>query len=139
MISLRASTSLRILLLTGFLLSGCSAADKDDPAGPAVFEAVVADQEAFRFALHDPALIAAAEAWQEDGTEIIVQGTVARGDGGFNAPYSWHLLPASVTFPNLTMEVCSGRPQSDVEEDVDYWIELGTYCPWGVRITQRIE
>jgi hypothetical protein len=124
-----------LLLLTVW---GCG----DDPVSPspgAVFEVEVARQETFRIALDDPALIATAEQRLDDKTEGIVHGTLARGDGGFNAPYTWHLKPETITFPDQAIEVCSGRPMSDVESDLAYWVDtIGIYCPWGARLIRRI-
>lgn len=129
-----------IYLLSSLLvLGGCDANDSDAPEPLAVFEVEVAGQESFRLALHDSTQIATAEQRLASGYAGIVQGTLDRGDGGFNAPYSWHLKPETVTFPDQTIEVCSGRPLSDIEADLDYWIDtIGTYCPWGARIVRRI-
>jgi hypothetical protein len=70
----------------------------------------------------------------------IVSGNLVEGDGGFNRDdaakrkWSWHLDPKSVTFPQLVMEVCDGRP-SDVEGNKDHWIkDIKRYCPWGAKI-----
>lgn len=135
------NTICRRCLLPGLCLLivwGCG----DDPVAPspyAVFEVEVAGQETFHVALQEPEQIAAAEQRLDDGTEGIVHGELARGDGDFNAPYSWHLKPKSVTFPDQTIEACSGRPMSDVEADPDYWIDtLGIYCPWGARLVRRL-
>lgn len=130
----------RIYLLSVLLLlGGCDTNHPGDSEPLAVFEVEVAGQESFRIALRDSAQIAIAEQRLASGYEGIVHGELARGDGDFNAPYSWHLKPATVTFPDQTIEVCSGRPMSDVEADLDYWIDtLGIYCPWGARIVRRI-
>jgi hypothetical protein len=116
----------------------------DDPAGlepaAAVFEVRVADQENFRFSVTSAARIAEAEAILAAGGETIVAGDLARGDGGHNAPYSWHLVDETIHFPDQAIEACSGRPMSDVQADLDYWVDtLGQYCPWGSRIVQRIQ
>lgn len=61
-------------------------------------------------------------------------GRLARGDGGFNKPWSWHLVPRSVRMVEVSIELCDGLP-SHVEGDLDYWLEnVGQYCPWGGRI-----
>ena len=57
-------------------------------------------------------------------------GSLRRGDGGFNAPWSWHLDPAEVRMAEAAIEVCDGRP-SYVESHLD---EYPTYCPWGARV-----
>lgn len=63
-----------------------------------------------------------------------VTGKLARGDGGFNSPWPWHLEPDSVRMAEVSIELCDGRP-SLIEEDLEYWIEtVGSYCPWGSSI-----
>lgn len=102
-----------------------------------IYEVDVAGEQ-FRIALTSAAQIERAEALLASGETNIIHGAVVRGNGGFNAPYSWHLDPASITFPDLTMELCDGRPHSDVESDVSYWVDtVGYYCPWGARIVAR--
>jgi hypothetical protein len=105
----------------------------------AVFEVEVAG-ERFRVGLTDEAEIERAESLRASGAANNVHGTLRCGTGGFNAPYSWHLDPATVTFPDLSMEVCDGRPQSDVQRDVDYWIDtVKDYCPWEAKVVARVK
>ena len=89
--------------LAALALLATAACGDDDPAGldptAAVFEVRVADQENFRFALTDPALIAEAEARMAAGVDGIVAGELARGDGDHNGPYSWHLVDGTIQFP----------------------------------------
>ena len=95
--------------------------------------------ERFRLGLATDAQVDQADAALATGRVGVVHGTVVRGDGGVNEGYSWHLDPASVTFPDLAIEVCDGRPRSDVEADLDYWTDtIGVYCPWGARLVRRI-
>lgn len=58
-------------------------------------------------------------------------GTPKRGDGGFNAPWTWHIDPASVTFAEVTIEACQ-TAISAIDDDLDYWIDFGQVCIWGV-------
>jgi hypothetical protein len=60
-----------------------------------------------------------------------VLGAPRRGDGGFNAPWTWHIDPASVSFAEVTIEACQ-TTASAVEEDLEYWIGFGQVCIWGV-------
>lgn len=57
-------------------------------------------------------------------------GPLRRGNGGFNAPWSWHLDPATTRLVEVAIEVCDGTP-SYVEAHQG---EFPTYCPWGSRI-----
>jgi hypothetical protein len=57
-------------------------------------------------------------------------GPVRAGNGGFNAPWSWHLDPAEVRLVEAAIELCDGAP-SYVEAHLgDYPV----YCPWGARV-----
>lgn len=95
--------------------------------------------ERFRLGLDTDAQVAEAEAALAADRVGVVHGVLVRGDGGFNDGYSWHLDPASVTFPDLAIEICDGRPRTDVEGDLDYWTEtVGVYCPWGARLVRRV-
>ncbi len=60
-------------------------------------------------------------------------GPVRRGDGGFNAPWSWHLDPAETRIVEASIEVCDGTP-SYVEGHLD---QFPTYCPWGAVIVSE--
>lgn len=68
----------------------------------------------------------------------IITANLARGDGGFNTGYGWHMVPSSVSFADVTIELCDGRP-SDVQADIDYWVDtVKRYCPWGGRIVTEV-
>lgn len=129
--------SLVPLLALVLLAAGCGSSDPAGPPQGVRFTIEVAFQESFTILLTDPGEVALAEALLASGGDMIVMGTLARGHGGFNAPYSWHLVPETTRFVDMTLEACSGRPASDVEADLDYWMELGTFCPWGSRVVGR--
>jgi hypothetical protein len=132
-------TVLLALVLTAAVLAlpSCDSAD-DDPADTnTVFVIEVAEAETFRVRLAEPAQIREAERLIDTGQEQVLTGTLRRGDGGFNAPYSWHLAPETVEFVDVTIEVCDGLP-SFVESDLDYWVDtVGTYCPWSSQVVGR--
>jgi hypothetical protein len=67
-----------------------------------------------------------------DGEDVasIPNGLIVRDDPGVNAPWSWHIDPASLEFADVTTEVCDGLPE---------YVEDGTltspyYCPWSAKI-----
>lgn len=129
-----------LTLLLALGLAGC---DTSDFSPEAVYEVEIApiggDPERFLLGVATAEQIALADAALASRREGVIHGIVVRGDGGFNTSYSWHLGPESVTFPDLAMEVCDGRPRSDVESDIDYWVEtIGVYCPWGARVVRRV-
>ena len=74
-----------------------------------------------------------------NGRVGVVAGNLLRGDGGFNAPWSWHMDPTTVTFPDAATEVCDGCP-SFVETSVRNAVpgsSLGSYCPWSAQLIAR--
>lgn len=119
------------------LFAGCSDDEATNPATDTIYRVVV-NHEEFRIALRMPEQIAAAEAMLASGKESVIHGHLARGDGGFNKGYRWHMMPETVTFPDMAMEVCDGRPRSDVESDIPYWVDnIKYYCPWGAQVVGR--
>lgn len=114
------------------------ACDDNRADAPPVY-VVEVEGETFRIAPATRQQQRRADSLLASGEDVIVYGVLARGDGGFNAPFHWHMTPESLDFVDVTVEVCSGRPMSDVEADLDYWIDtLGYYCPWGARIVDRV-
>jgi len=133
-----------LLLALALAIAGCDASDDSTaPSYEALFEIEIATgdgPETFRVAVATPEQAALAESARVFGRVGVLHGTLVHGDGGFNADYSWHLAPESITFPDLAIEVCDGRPLSDVEANLDYWFDaLGIYCPWGARVIRRID
>jgi hypothetical protein len=63
--------------------------------------------------------------------------TLRRGQG-YNSGWSWHTDPLEIQMAEVAMEACDGRP-SDVESNLEYWLSLGTYCPWSAQITAIVE
>ncbi len=93
--------------------------------------------EVFRIRILDRARAAEAETLIGAGHVKIVTGRVARGDGGFNAPWSWHLEPASIAFVDAATEFCDGCP-SYLDANLDHWIaDVGTYCPYSTELIGR--
>jgi len=90
------------------------------------------DGEVFRILLRDSDVIAQARAFIGAGNRRIVTGSLVQGNGGFNAPWSWHLDPDTVRFPEVAIELCDGCP-SDVEANGGNWA-LGSFCPWSSEI-----
>ena len=93
---------------------------------------IAPDGQVFRILLRDSSVIAQARALVGAGSRRIVLGTLVRGNGGFNAPWNWHLDPDTVSLPEVAIELCDGCP-SDVEASgVNYG--GGTFCPWTSEI-----
>ncbi|HJU67208.1 MAG TPA: hypothetical protein VJ650_03100 [Gemmatimonadaceae bacterium] len=110
---------------------GDVASMRPEPAQEFVIEV---EGERFRLRTTNPATATALEARRRAGTLGVVAGRLVRGDGGFNAPWSWHLDPLSIEVPDASIELCDGRP-SMVQNDLDYWVDtVHTYCPWSARV-----
>ena len=90
------------------------------------------DGEVFRILLRDSGLIAQARSLIGAGNRKIVAGRLAPGTGGFNAPWSCHLDPYSVSFPDVAVELCDGCP-SGVEANSGTW-GSGSFCPWSSEV-----
>ena len=143
----RAGAALLVVLLV-VAVGACAQARDRDAAGTdppaslapapsgtpdhaiAVFE--VEGGERFSVELVGATLVANAEALL-DGEDVpsIPVGTVVRGAPGPNAPWTWHLDPATVTFADQTIDGCDGDP-SDVEAADDG--SLPRYCPWSATV-----
>jgi len=122
------------------LLAGAVSACGDDAvarSGDAAFRIEVSG-ETFVIEVSDDVRTAQFEARLQSGEEGVVIGPLVPGDGGFNAPWSWHLDPTQVQTADLAIELCDGRP-SMVEADLDYWIDtVRSFCPWGAKVVSRI-
>jgi hypothetical protein len=131
-----------VAVLLAAVLGGCSSpapspgesppASGALPAAPAIVTFEVADQGSYSIELITDELIAHAAELQAGGEEgRIPSGRIVRdGDGGVNAPWSWHIDPESLEFVDMTTEVCDGLPE---------YVEDGTltsdvYCPWSATV-----
>jgi hypothetical protein len=131
----------RALLALTVLAAGCgSDADTAEASAPietvvsddrAIVTFEVADRETFRVELTTSDLVAHARGLLAgENLSAIPLGTVVRDDAGPNAPWTWHLDPATVEFAFATIEVCDGVP-SDVENGT---VTSGQYCPWSAEV-----
>ena len=59
-------------------------------------------------------------------------GPLLAGDGGINAPWSWHLDPDRVDMTEAAIEVCDGSPSYVEGHRADF--EAVGYCPWSGRV-----
>jgi hypothetical protein len=88
------------------------------------FAVQVVDQEAYE-QLH---------ARLQNGVTGVVMGRVAKGNGGFNGTWNWHLVPETVQTADLAIELCDGTP-SYISQHRDEWIrDVKNYCPWGAKV-----
>ena len=113
-------------LLATLALSGCA------PAGPTVATFEVAGQGTYKIELATSELIQHVKDLKSGATEDgrIPVGTIVRDDPGVNAPWSWHIDPATLEFADQTIEVCDGLPEY-VE---DMTLTSDVYCPWSAEV-----
>jgi hypothetical protein len=101
--------------------------------GPTVvtFEVAGYADETYKIELATPALIEhVKQIMAGEDVALIPNGLVVRDDPGVNAPWSWHIDPASLDFADVTTEVCDGLPS---------YVEDGTvtspyFCPWLTKV-----
>jgi len=87
--------------------------------------------ETYKIELATPELVAHAEALLAgENVSAIPNGVVVRDDPGPNAPWSWHIDPATLDFADMTIEVCDGLP-SYVEDEI---VTSDRYCPWSAKV-----
>ena len=124
-------TSIRRLLVVVASLAafGCGGGEPDNPFTEFV---IAVENETFVVRVSDPDTIRLGFANLRGDASVFPIGPLLRGDGGFNAPWAWHIDPAAVRFTEVAIEVCDGRP-SYVQEHVDDYLSIG-YCPWGGRV-----
>ena len=131
-----------LLLLAAIIaLSSCHSTSDQRTAYFKVAGATEADT--FVIALTDPATIAEARALasgQEPSKHVT--GLVVAEVVPYNAPWSFHLDPASISFAEMSVEVCDAAT-SYVEEHL---AEVGgaflpgrRWCPWSSRVIEEVD
>jgi len=127
-------TSLVALISAASLVvaAGCSSSPAEPSPSTAEFVLDVVG-ERFTIRTSDQETIALAEANRQGQNRHFPIGSLRPGNGGFNAPWTWHLDPSSVRFVEAAIEVCDGRPSFVESHQSDY----ATYCPWAARVVAR--
>lgn len=102
--------------------------------------------ETFTIALSNPTMIAKARqiiAGNISG-QVKVSGRIAKWPVKYNAPWHFHLKPASITFITFANTTClRGAATSEIEANIqkigtpDY-SPLGFWCPLGSRVAAEI-
>lgn len=115
-------------LVCASLAIGCGEDTPTSPSPAAVVTFAVAG-ETFRVALTMAEQVAAARAAQAGGLARIPSGGIVSGTQ-VNTGWNWHL--EDVTFAEVTIELCDGRP-SDVERSGTEF-GGGRFCPWTATV-----
>jgi hypothetical protein len=119
-------------------MGGCNNNTLIGPGNDAVFRVQACSNQAFSVRMTDPETIRQAQQLLGSSDQPILNGTLLRGNGGFNGPHDWHLDATSIEFADVAAEVCDGCPD-DIDRDVDYWVDtVGRFCPWTSRIIVRL-
>lgn len=122
-----------VVALALFAAAACGS-DGISPAQPIATFVVQVGSDSFAVRVTEQADYDRLLARMQSGTPGVINGRVAAGNGGFNRPWSWHLVPASIEVPDLSVELCDGTP-SYVEAHLDEWMRtVKNYCPWGARV-----
>ena len=120
------------LILCVAILACLSCNDATDPTTGALFVfRDPATNDVVRIEISNAEGLSQAEDLLRSGTAQWAIGTPRRGDGGFNSPWTWHIDPSSVSFAEVTIEACQ-TAASAIDDDLDYWINFGQVCLWGV-------
>ena len=123
------------------LLCSCSSGPSSPALEGGVLATFVVSGETFKaFVTNDEAIetLFAVEA----GTSLatIPNGALRSGAGGasHNEPWSWHMDPEDFEMAEATIELCDGTP-SLVEADLEAWMVVGRFCPWGAELVSLQE
>ena len=130
----RIRTPLFILAAIALAFSAAACNDDDGPTAPdgsRLFR-VRAGGDEFRMRLTDPEAIRLAMENLEGRSNKHPNGRIAIGNGGFNAPWSWHFVPDTVRMVDVSIEVCDGTPSYVESHRAEYL--LSGFCPWGGRV-----
>ena len=99
----------------------------------------------FIIATANPSLIAQIEA-QLNLPMIqrkIVNGSLVSGNGGYNKnsthQFKWHFKEDDWQLTDMSIEIYDGRPYSDVDTDISYWLDtVKRFAPWSSYIKREI-
>lgn len=111
------------------------------------FKGIAADwrDSSFIIATNNPALIEQVE--QQLTLPVaqrkIVNGRLLSGNGSYNKNathhFKWHFKESDWSLTDLSIEVYDGRPYSDVDNDLNYWLNtMKRFAPWGSYIKREI-
>lgn len=111
------------------------------------FKRVDADwrDTAFIVRTKDPQLIQQVEAQLVLPVENrkIVTGKLIAGSGGYNKNashvFGWHFKENDWQLTELTIEIYDGKPYTDVDKDISYWLNtVQRYGSWGSYIKRKL-
>jgi len=129
---------LGLLAVAMLVVSACDDSTSEPEPGTVTYTVQVSNEQ-FKVRVTDSEVIAKLDARMAAGSEGVIIGSLARGHGGYNQPWGWHLEAETVDAVDMSIELCDGRP-SLVQDDLDYWIDtVRSYCPWGAKVIAKSE
>ena len=74
----------------------------------------------------------------------IVTGQLISGSGGYNKnasyEFKWRFKEDDWQFTEVSAEIFDGRPYSDVDTNIDYWLNIvKRFAPWSSYIKREID
>src|SRR5688500_5143866 len=87
------------------------------------------------FKLTDPLKIQEARNILATGKRRIVAGTIIKQPVYYNSPWTFHLDPKSIAFPESAIELCDATIRY-IEENRD--VAYPSWCPWSSRLLREI-
>jgi hypothetical protein len=72
-----------------------------------------------------------------------INGAIAAGNASVNKNvhynFLWHFKVNEWSLREMSMEVCDGRPYSDIDVDTGYWLNtIGFFCPWSSIVAEEL-
>lgn len=134
--------TIRTGVATVALLAGCAVERPGD--GAAYFAVEMGrPEDAFVIELTDPEKIAAARAIVSgaDAGGAHVMGTVVSQAERYNAPWRFHLDPASIEFFAFAIEVCDAATSyvdQHLPEVGGAFLPNRQWCPWNSRVAREV-
>ncbi|MGB2712770.1 MAG: hypothetical protein WBC51_01230 [Vicinamibacterales bacterium] len=133
---------MRAWLLTAALLAcSCGGPASPSPEAPlkgGVLATFSVGSESFRVWIRNDRAIEQVFALQRGASTAGIPNGRLRagpGQGGHNAPYTWHLDPEDVEMAGATIEICDGAPSYVEAHRDEFMTRVTRYCPWGAKLT----
>jgi hypothetical protein len=129
-------------LVIMFIIAGCG--DQSDDNNGRLFVVRVVDERFIIRLVTSEQMATARAILSGTMSQQIVIGKLADGDGGFNRDptsgrkWSWHLIAETVSFAEVAIELCDGKP-SHIEGNKSYWLEtVGEFCPFSSQVEAEL-
>ena len=123
-----------LILVTALATVGTVAQTVQPQEAFFVFD-VPPNPETVVFKLTDGLKIQEARNVLASGKPRIISGTVIKQPVYYNSPWTFHLDPRSISFPESAIELCDANVRY-IEDNLD--VAYPTWCPWNSRLLKEI-